>query len=145
MRLEFLKYDQTIMQQKFNLKTDEEYLYIKFIGNVYRIHRFNGTVEWSKNDFLDIFMADYYETMSIYDVLCYSKEGCHLSGEFCPVNSLPGVAYCATPGKGLFDKESSYFDHKTELLAAACAKLGGTKQGKGDVSCCLPCLSFYRL
>lgn len=142
MQSEFLKYDQKKMQEKFSLKSDEEYLYIKFIGRTYRIHRLKGTVEWSDHQFQDVFEADYHEAMSVFDVLCDSKEDCCLSGEFCPVNSLPGVAFCATPGKGLFDEESKYFDHKTELLSAACERLGGKKQGRGDVAYLLPAFDF---
>lgn len=142
MRLKFLEYDQVMMKQKFHLESDKEHLYLKFLGKCYRIHCFNGIVEWSINEFQNVYAAGYHETMILYDVLCYSKDDCHLAGEFCPVNSLPGVAYCATPGDGLFDEESRYFAHKTKLLAAVCEKLGGKKQGKGDVSYCLPMFDF---
>ena len=43
---EFLKYDQEKMIQKFNLDFDENYLYIKFIGHLYRIDRKTGYLEW---------------------------------------------------------------------------------------------------
>lgn len=142
MRLEFLKYDQDSMQQKFHLGADSEYLYLKFMGNLYRVHRQRGTVEWSQDHFREVFPAGYYDTMSIYDILCCSKENCRLAGEFCPVNSLPGVALCATPGKGLFEEEAQYFDHKTELLASVCEKLGGIRQGKGDVAYQIPAFEF---
>lgn len=141
-RLDFLKYDMDAIQKKFQMESDDAYLYLNFAGQKHRISRRDGVVEWSDNGFGEVFTADYYDTLSVYDILCYSKEGCHLAGEFCPVNSLPGVAYCATPGKGLFDKESQYFDRRTALLAAACEKLGGKKQGKGDVSYCLPLFDF---
>lgn len=39
---DFLKYDQEKMIQKFSLKFDEQYIYIKFIGHLYRVHRNTG-------------------------------------------------------------------------------------------------------
>ena len=47
MRTHFLDYDQTKMIRKFSLKSDEAFLYIRFLGRNYRISRSHGTVEWS--------------------------------------------------------------------------------------------------
>lgn len=143
MEQEFLKYDQKVMVEKFHLKADETYLYIEFIGSKYRIHRFTGVVEVSQDEFENVRAAGYNEAMTLYDVLCYSKEDCRLAGEYCSVNSLPKVAYCAAPGEGLFAREAERFDRKSELLAAACEKLGGIKKGKGDVSYCVPVFDFF--
>lgn len=38
----FLEYDQEKMIRKFDLKHDEKYLYISFIGRKYRINRATG-------------------------------------------------------------------------------------------------------
>lgn len=46
MELEFIKYDQLEMIRKFSLQYDKDYLYLRFIGRVYRINRRNGRVEW---------------------------------------------------------------------------------------------------
>ena len=78
----FLKYDQNAMIQKFNLEHDEHYLYICFVCRKYRIDRMSGKVTWSEDAFRTEKDADYNETMTIYDVLCSSKEHCHLSHEW---------------------------------------------------------------
>ena len=44
---EFLKYDQEKMIQKFSLDSDDDFLYIRFISHLYRIHRRTRFLEWS--------------------------------------------------------------------------------------------------
>ncbi len=78
----FLQYDQENMIRKFSLQHDSNYLYITFIGRTYRINRHTGIIHWSDDHFQTTHDADYNEVMTIYDVLCYSKENCHLAHEF---------------------------------------------------------------
>lgn len=72
MRGEFVKYDQEKMIEKFKLDFDEAYLYLSFVCRDYRINRKNGIVEWSEDGFQSVTEGDYNESMTIYDVLCYS-------------------------------------------------------------------------
>lgn len=46
MEMEFIKYDQAKMIQKFSLQHDADFLYIRFAGREYRIGRKNVRVEW---------------------------------------------------------------------------------------------------
>ena len=39
--------------------------------------------------------------MTIYDVLCYSKDSCSLSGKFCSINMLKGIVKANPPGVNL--------------------------------------------
>ena len=137
MQLKFLEYNQQHMIQSFHMKYDEQYLYIKFVGRDHRINRLNGRVEWSVDEFLHCAAADYNASMSIFDVLCCSKDGCCLSGHFCGVNQLKGIVHSANPGSSMFWRFMQYFDGKTELLCRACEQLGGRKENIGDVSYCL--------
>ena len=41
----FLKYNQDKLIEKYGLKHDEEYLYLKYIETEYRINRRNGAIE----------------------------------------------------------------------------------------------------
>lgn len=136
MQKEFLKYDQQTMIQKFQLYHDEEYLYIRFIGRDYRINRFSGVVEWSENQWKTCHAADYNEVMTIYDVLCYSKENCRLSGNFTPVNGLKSVVKTSknSTGGSLFRSMEQYFDQNFQGLKNACEKLGGKPEKIGDLS-----------
>lgn len=134
MQLKFLEYDQTHMIEKFCLKHDEEYLYIKFVGRIYRINRKSGKAEWSEDGFKNCTVAGYNEAMSIFDILCYSKDGCHLSGKFCNIHQLKGTVQSSRTGGTIFYHQIRYFDGKTEKLCQACEVLEGEKETIGDVS-----------
>ncbi len=142
MRGEFVKYDQEKMIRKFCLKSDDTYIYIDFTLRPYRIHRKSGLVEWSEDGFLTVTEADYNESMTIYDVLCCSREDCHLSGKFCPVNSLRGTVYSSGPGGNLFQKSADEFSGRVGELKAACKALGKPVKMNGDVAAILYPFSF---
>ena len=87
----FLEYDQEKMIRKFALKHDEKYLYIFFVGRKYRINRITGGITWSVDEFQTKENANYNEAMTIYDVLCNSKEYCHPAHEWVHIGSLSTV------------------------------------------------------
>lgn len=134
MQEKFLEYDQNHMIEKFHLKQDADYLYLKFVGRMYRIHRKSGKVEWSEDGFISCTAAGYNEAMSIFDVLCDSRDDCRLSGRFCSINRLRGTVQSAGPGGTIFSQQALYFDGKAEQVARACQALGGIKEAVGDVS-----------
>lgn len=142
MQLKFLEYDQQHMTEKFGLDQDENYLYIEFAGRRYRIGRRNGKAEWSENDFRTCAAAGYNEAMSIYDVLCCSRDGCRLSGRFCDVNHLKGTVQSSGPGQSVFLRQIQKLDGKTEQFCRACEALGGEKERTGDVSYLLHPFTF---
>jgi hypothetical protein len=140
---DFLKYDQEKMIQKFSLKADENYLYITFIGHSYRICRKSGYLEWSEDNFVTCVEGDFNEALTIYDLLCDSKENCHAANDFINLNSLSSLQSSSKKlGDGLFHGEDKIFDHKEELFGNVCEKLGGIKAGKGDVAYELPLFDF---
>lgn len=141
----FLDYDQETMIRRFSLQADEAYLYLNFLGRPYRVSRINGRVEWSEDGFIQANTADYNEAMSIFDVLCCSKEGCSLSGEFVSVNNLPGIVAGARSGSGMFDESAAFFDGKTHALDRACRRMGGVEIAKGDVGFRLMVFDFLPL
>ncbi len=142
MRGEFIKYDQEKMMQKYGLDYDDNYIYIDFAWHRYRIGRTNGIVEWSEDAFFTAVEADYNESMTIYDVLCYAKEDSHLSGYFCPVNMLKGVVHSSGLGGSLFQKTADEFDKKTEELRSVCLRYGDKLSMKGDVAARLMVFPF---
>lgn len=142
MRDEFVKYDQEKMIRKFHLKHDEDYLYMDFVLRHYRIHRRNGKAEWSEDDFVTVTEADYNESMTIYDMLCYSRDDCQLSGRFCPVNMLKGTVQSAGPGGNMFQRYADEFSGKLKELEYACSRLGKPASMSGDVAAVLYPFSF---
>ena len=130
----FLDFDQNTMIRRFGLQHDAEYLYIRFVGRLYRIDRKTGRVQWSWDDFCHGIDGSFHEAMSIYDLLCCSKEGCRLSGEF---GTLRG-SIAGGPGGELFSPQAGVFQGRTRERQRACQALGGVAEGKGDVAYCLP-------
>ena len=86
----FLTYDQEKMIKKWDLKHDEEYLYINFLNTPYRINRLTGNVEELDLSGGVLREAGFSDTLSIFDVLCYSKDDCRLAGTFCTRNCVYG-------------------------------------------------------
>lgn len=141
---EFVKYDQPKMIKKFSLKHDEEFLYIKFIGFVYRVNRKNGLVEWLNKDKQWV-EGDFDESLTIYDLFCDSKENCHASGDYINLSSLSALQSSSKKlGEGLLGGKNRLFDHKDDLLCKICEELGGTKAGKGDVAYEIPLFDFLK-
>lgn len=140
---DFLKYDQEKMIRKFALKYDENYLYINFIGHFYRINRRSGLLEWSEDGFITCVEGDFNEALTIYDLLCDSKEDCQAANDYVNVIGLSALQSSSKKlGDGLFDGKDKIFDHKDKLLCQVCERLGGVKAGKGDVAYELPLFDF---
>lgn len=142
MRREFVKYDQSRMISKFSLRNDESYIYIVFLFREYRIDRITGVVEWSEDGFSTSIEADYNESMTIYDVLCYSKDDCCLSGNYCPVNMLKGTVKSSNVGSNMFQKSADGFNGKLKELETVCGIWGEKLDLNGDVAAKLYPFSF---
>lgn len=131
---EFLKYPQEKMIEKFSLKHDADYLYLEFIKREFRIDRKTGKITYFHKKLNAMQDAMFDETLSIFDVLCESKENCQASGRFCKINNLKGTVKSAFLGEDLYQKTAEEFDGKLDLLERACERLGGRKESIGDVS-----------
>ena len=131
----FLQYDQAAMIHKYSLEYDSDWLYITFVNHIYRINRKTGNVQWSDHNFETVYESDYNETMTIYDVLCYSKDGCHLANEFVNINCLSTIMTGnLSQNSGFFKNIADFFNGKTIELRNACVALSGKELGKGDVA-----------
>lgn len=142
MELEFLKYDQNEMIRKFNLKYDRDYIYIEFISKEYRISRTKGRVEWYSAKKQEYVHGNYNESMTIFDILCYSKPDCKPAGSFVGVNNLEGVLKTASVGADMFLQTAKEFADQCRALENACKELRGRPEGKADVSMRIPLFDF---
>ena len=106
----FLQYDGQAMIEKYALAHDESYLYLPMLNRPHRICRTTGLVEWSEDGFQTVHEADFNAAMTLYDVLCYAREGARLSGSFVRVNSLPGIVTASRVGESLSDGTADFFD-----------------------------------
>lgn len=130
----FLDYDQEKMIRKFNLEHDEQYLYLVFFNRKYRIDRMTGLCEWAANNVMWI-EAGFESAMTLYDLLGYSKDDCHLAGTFSPVHNLNGMERVSSqPAGNMFEKTEKILGKHESELDEAVRSLGGIPDGKGDVS-----------
>ena len=101
----FLKYDQDKLIEKYCLKHDEEYLYLKYIGTEYRINRRNGFLCCSGQEILPPLTGQWQPV-----------------GRFVPAGSSPST-------DPFVEKYARAFSGKVEEVKQACICLGG-KQTK---------------
>lgn len=139
----FLSCDQEAMIRKFDLQQDESFLYLRFCGRDYRIGRRDGIAWWTEDGSAWV-EAGYNDSMTLYDILGYSKPGCRLSGDYAPSSSLKGIVYTGMNAGSAMgpNKTAEFFDANFDRLAAACEALGGATEGKGDLAYRLPLFDF---
>ena len=140
----FLRYDQKAMIRKFSLKHDADFLYICLVGREYRVDRHTGAVSWEDTDSKTVYPADYNAAMTIYDVLCCSKENCRASGEMVSIESCASVqgGSLSSQNRSFFQHAADCFDKDPAALAAACEKIGGTRLAHGDAAYRLDLFAF---
>ncbi len=142
----FLKYDQNKLIPKYGLKSDRDYLYLKYIGTEYRISRADGAVEYRKEEKWQT-CREYSIVMTIYDLLCYSGEEAlpPLTGEWQPVGGF--VRTGSSPSTGVFtEKYEKAFSGKVEEVKQACISLGGKLQERlagADLTFKMPVMSDF--
>lgn len=142
MEREFVRYDQEQMIRKFQLDHTPEFLFINFAGEKYRVSRLTGRVELCLPHEAGFIHAGFNESMTIFDVLCCSKPGCRLCGDYATVTNLPGIAKIAAPGADMYSSSARTFTHRLDALRQACRQLRGTEMNTGDVSFLIPLFDF---
>lgn len=104
------------------------------LSDEYLVSTSGGTVTLSDGS-----PAGSSETMIIYDLLGYAREGASASGEYTQIQNLSGVVTGSKyAGQGMFAAYEKRMDGRDSDLARACEKLGGVPWGKGDVSYSIP-------
>ena len=121
----FLQHDQDKLIEKYGLKHNEEYLYLKYIGTEYRISRRDGAIAYSEGEeWMDC--KEYTIVMTIYDFLCCSGQEIlpPLTGQWQPVGRF--VTSGSSPSTDPFvEKYARAFSGKVEEVKQACICLGG--------------------
>jgi len=128
----FLQYDQETIIRKLSLKADEEYLYLPFLDYEYRIHRTTALVEKRKGsgEFIDGNSFD--EVLTLFDVLCYSKAGAQLAGEWASISTLGNNIHSGNGGRDFFSGSAKKLEPYEDRLDEAFLKLGGMKMPVGE-------------
>ena len=139
MEAAFTAYAQEEIIHRFSLKHDNLFLYLRFVGQDYRICRKSGRIErQSDNNYIH---ASYNECAPILDLLTHTPR--MLSGEFVSSNALPGIVIGASPDASVFNDSKRQFAGRGEALKRALARLGGQPCSVGDVSAIIPMFDFF--
>ena len=124
----FLNFDQDFLIRTWDLRHDDQHLYVPFFRREYAVCRKTGSVY--RDDGTE---AGFEEVLSIFDLLCHEGKHKTLSGRWAPVNSLDGMGATAGVGTAFHTGISAVFDKNPVAFCAACEALGGIPVKMGDI------------
>lgn len=130
-RQQFVQCEQTFAH--FSLTHDENYIYLPFFGQLHRIRRSSGLVEYPDENGV-FHEAGFEASLALYDVLCRAKPDCTLSGQYAPINSVASNYHTQNLGGAILNQCPAAFAENPALLEKALLALGGTKEGQGDLA-----------
>ena len=142
-KLEFIKMDHNKIAAKFNLNYDENYLYIFFYNQKYRLNKKTGDVK-KTYDGKNFVSAKYNEIMTFLDLFAYCKDDLSLSGKWINVTNLKQVFKTGrlVTHTDLFGEHAKRFSGKIDKLKKACEILKGRKINQGDVGYIIDIFDF---
>ncbi len=125
----FLGYDQDKMIQLFQLKHDENSIFIDFLGRTYRIDRASGLMyDGGRQASID-------ETVSVYELLTNSEHVPYLTGKWESIASL--CTNTTDTSLGRYIDYLKPFKDDTALMQKTLLEMGAEPAKKGDVSAVL--------
>ena len=127
----FLTYDQQKLIGKFALEADASDLYVRLLGQRYRICRTSGSLEkQTAEGWVD--GNTYEEVMTLLDLLCDSREDRCVSGIWQNMQSF-GLQFHQNLLEEEADPFAAWIDSAPERLHAAAAQLGAQTIRGGDI------------
>lgn len=141
----FLGYDQKSLIRKYELESDEQYIYLTYMNTPCRISRtIGGIEEYHENSWHEC--REYGTVMTIYDLLCYHRgdNAPMLFEQWCTVGTF--IAAGITKTEGFTRKYAKLFDGNLNVLKTACERLGGTIQSSvagADLTCRFQVTSYF--
>jgi len=134
MQERFLTYDQKEIEGKYGFAFDDDYFYVPYLFEEWRVNRHTGVVEGSKDHFLHVHQGSFNETLTIFDLLCCGKKEIVLAGTYARTNSLKGTIKGRTIASGVHDSRAARYDGHVEQLKKACVSLSGKPYSPGDAA-----------
>ena len=138
----FAEYDQQALARKVGAKLDEEYFYVDFLSEPYRIHRITGDISRFHGDAW-VEANSFGEVLTLMDLICDSREDRHPTGNWRNMRDF---------GHGFHqqlleqrDPWAERFQEQPEMFAKACEALGGEKYPLGDVAYAIPVFGDLRV
>lgn len=135
-RAHFLEFEQEPFIRKFHLNHDDSFIYFRMLGKMYVLDRKTGIISRNGRE------ASINAAMTVYDMLCHSRENVSLDGAWVGLSGLGGII--ATKHLvSLKDPDMELYAGKSEQIRKACDTFGGTPMEQGDVSAVLPVFDFF--
>ena len=143
----FLEYDQDGMIERWALEHDGDYLYADYLGQRLRIDRRTGEVGYARQPaergiprrgFVN-------EGMALFDLLTRSPVRPRPTGRWASISTLGGIIGAGHDRTLSHEETAARFQGRCDALAAACARLGGVPDGKGDVSYAIPVFRDFKI
>lgn len=134
MQERFLTYDQKEIEGKYGFAFDDDYFYVPYLFEEWRVNRHTGVAEGSKDHFLHVHQGSFNETLTIFDLLCCGKKEIVLAGTYARTNSLKGTIKGRTIASGVHDSRAARYDGHVEQLKKACVSLSGKPYSPGDAA-----------
>ena len=129
----FKSFEPVRVAEILNLKYDNEYLYLIYYGNHYRLSLQDGILY--KKDYNDWTDKLYFnESMSIYHLLYLVKDEPQNSGIWIPNEQLDSRRKSGKVNDILLESFSKSFTGKCSELRKVCEKMKGIPLEKGDVA-----------
>ena len=135
----FAAFDTAALARRFDLKHDDNYIYLNFLATPYCICRKTGLVTEQRTG-LD---AGFDISMTIYDMLTNPNGMPCLSGQWCSHEHFNAVRGGTLQGKLELHTDMSYLVGRVPLLRKACHELGGVDFPSGDYAAVLPLFDFF--
>lgn len=127
---EIAKMDFPALAERFSLRYDGDALYITYFAREYRVDARTGEI--TATDAPEERLR-YDTVMAIWHLFYYAKPWARVKGEFVPFRSVRRLApFESAYVRTILKPFARAFSGKTELLHAACRKLGGRPIRQGD-------------
>lgn len=127
----FLTYDQEKLIRKFDLQSDEQFLYVNLLCKHYRLERTTGDLQrWGSDGWED--GNRYEEVMTLLDLLCDSRDDRCLAHRWQNMQSF-GLQFHQNLLEERIDPFAAMIDREPELLRRAAKALGAEEIAGGDM------------
>jgi len=143
----FLGYDQDAMIRRWALEHNDDYLYAGYMGQMLRIDRRSGDVGYARAPEEGEYRATRFvnEGMALFDLLTRSPVRPRPTGRWSSISTLGGIIGAGHDRTLSHEGAAARFQGRCDALAAACRRLGGVPDGRGDVSYAIPVFRDFRI
>lgn len=139
----FLRYDQTALIRKLNLKSDEDYLYAVMLCKLYRIHRRTGDIQRQGGEIWTD-ANTFSEVMVLLDLVCDSREDRWLTGRWKNMQSF-GLMFHRNLLEDEKDPFAEAIQENMDAFRAVCREMKGISIPGGDISTAIELFDGLRI